>query len=76
MQRRSREKSATGIYHIMYRGANSQEIFRDEWNWSSCASYYGKSKSQDELLDKNFVLSIFHEDIKKAKIVLAFFTLF
>ena len=172
MPRRAREKSATGIYHIMFRGANRQEIFHDEedklrfleilekykknskvevyawclmdnhihillkegaeeisqtlkrvavsyvwfynskykatghlfqdrfksekvesdgylmtvvryihqnpvviglckkcdeWKWSSCASYYGKSKYPEELLDKNFVLSIFHEDITKGK---------
>ena len=30
MPRRAREKCATGIYHIMFRGANRQEIFHDE----------------------------------------------
>ncbi|HHY64551.1 MAG TPA: transposase [Clostridiaceae bacterium] len=29
MPRRAREKSETGIYHIMIRGANKQEIFHD-----------------------------------------------
>ncbi|NMB01025.1 MAG: transposase [Firmicutes bacterium] len=29
MPRRAREKSKTGIYHIMMRGANKQEIFHD-----------------------------------------------
>ncbi|MEG6521518.1 transposase [Desulfotomaculum sp. 1211_IL3151] len=30
MLRRAREKSETGIYHIMVRGANRQEIFHDD----------------------------------------------
>lgn len=30
MPRRAREKSSTGIYHIMLRGANRQEIFHEE----------------------------------------------
>lgn len=30
MPRRAREKSETGIYHIMIRGANRQEIFHDD----------------------------------------------
>jgi len=30
MPRRAREKSSTGIYHIMMRGINRQEIFNEE----------------------------------------------
>ena len=30
MPRRPRERSETGIYHIMVRGANRQEIFHDD----------------------------------------------
>ncbi|MBP2242370.1 REP element-mobilizing transposase RayT [Cytobacillus eiseniae] len=30
MPRRAREKSKSGIYHIMWRGANRQEIFHDD----------------------------------------------
>ena len=30
MPRRAREKSESGIYHVMLRGTNKQEIFHDE----------------------------------------------
>ena len=30
MPRHSREKSGTGIYHVMLRGINRQDIFEDE----------------------------------------------
>ena len=30
MPRRAREKSESGIYHIILRGANRQEIFHDD----------------------------------------------
>jgi len=30
MPRRAREESESGIYHIILRGANRQEIFHDE----------------------------------------------
>jgi hypothetical protein len=29
MPRRAREKSASGIYHVMLRGINQQQIFED-----------------------------------------------
>ena len=29
MARKSREKSATGVYHVMMRGTNKQNIFED-----------------------------------------------
>ena len=31
--REARMKSKTGIYHIIWRGANRQEIFHDEEDW-------------------------------------------
>jgi len=34
MARKSREKSATGVYHVMMRGTNKQNIF-EERNWQS-----------------------------------------
>ncbi|MDO9565422.1 MAG: transposase, partial [Candidatus Desulfaltia sp.] len=30
MPRRAREKSSTGVYHVMVRGINRQDIFNDE----------------------------------------------
>ena len=33
MPRAARVKSKTGIYHIIWRGANRQEIFHDEEDW-------------------------------------------
>ena len=30
MPRKAREKSKTGIYHVMLRGVNGQSIFEDE----------------------------------------------
>ena len=30
MPRRAREKSESGIYHVIFRGTNKQEIFHDE----------------------------------------------
>ena len=31
--REARMKSKTGIYHIIWRGANRQEIFHDRMDW-------------------------------------------
>lgn len=33
MPRKARTKSKTGVYHIVWRGANRQEIFHDEEDW-------------------------------------------
>ena len=33
MPREARTKSKTGIYHIIWRGANRQEIFHDDMDW-------------------------------------------
>jgi len=33
MPRHAREKSETGIYHIMVRGINRQDIFHDEQDY-------------------------------------------
>ncbi len=32
MPRKAREKSESGIYHVMLRGINQQQIFEDERN--------------------------------------------
>jgi putative transposase len=39
----------------------------DEWKWSSCREYYGKSNSPKNLLDGNFVLRMFSDDITVAR---------
>ncbi|MEI2400828.1 transposase, partial [Paenibacillus phytohabitans] len=33
MPRKAREKSKTGVYHLIWRGANRQEIFHDDEDW-------------------------------------------
>ena len=33
MPRKARVKSSSGIYHIVWRGANRQEIFHDDWDF-------------------------------------------
>jgi putative transposase len=44
MPRRARVKSKTGIYHIMWRGANRQEIFHDDEDWPSFIEILKKYK--------------------------------
>ena len=34
MGRKPREKSGTGIYHVMLRGVNRQDIFEDEEDYT------------------------------------------
>lgn len=34
MGRKPREKSGTGIYHVMLRGVNRQDIFEDEEDYA------------------------------------------
>ncbi len=34
----------------------------EQWKWSSCLGYYGRSKKYEDLLDKNFLLGIFSEN--------------
>ena len=33
MPRQERTKSGTGIYHVMLRGINKQDIFEDDEDW-------------------------------------------
>ncbi|KJS82592.1 MAG: transposase [Peptococcaceae bacterium BICA1-8] len=39
----------------------------DEWKWSSCLGYYGKSTIPEALLDSSFILNMFAEDWNTAK---------
>lgn len=49
MARQAREKSQTGIYHIMWRGANRQEIFHDDQDRIRFLDYLDKYKEKAEL---------------------------
>jgi len=44
MPRTSREKSNTGIYHILLRGINKQRIFEDDEDYSSFTETLRKYK--------------------------------
>ena len=49
MARRFREKSGTGIYHVMLRGINRQDIFEDEEDYMQMTSILrGQSERYDE----------------------------
>ena len=45
MARKAREKSATGVYHVMLRGVNRQQIFHDE---EDCRVFVEKMKEYKE----------------------------
>ncbi|MGI6677818.1 MAG: REP-associated tyrosine transposase [Dehalobacterium sp.] len=49
MPRRAREKSETGIYHIVIRGANRQEIFHDENDRLRFLDTLKKAKTTSEM---------------------------
>ncbi|PKR86440.1 transposase [Heyndrickxia camelliae] len=49
MPRKARVKSKTGIYHIMWRGANRQEIFHDDDDWVKFLDILQKYKVKCEL---------------------------
>ena len=50
MPREARVKSKTGIYHIMWRGANRQEIFHDEEDWIKFLDILNKYKLNCKLM--------------------------
>ncbi|WP_175640723.1 transposase [Metabacillus schmidteae] len=50
MPREARVKSKTGIYHIIWRGANRQEIFHDEEDWKKFLDILKKYKTNCELI--------------------------
>ncbi len=49
MPREARAKSRTRIYHIIWRGANRQEIFHDDMDWKKFLSVLKKYKIKCEL---------------------------
>lgn len=49
MPRKAREKSTTGIYHLIWRGVNRQEIFHDEEDWKMFLDILKKYKSKFKL---------------------------
>lgn len=49
MPREARKKSNTGIYHIIWRGANRQEIFHDDEDWAKFLEILKKYKKKCEL---------------------------
>lgn len=50
MPRTAREKSKSGIYHIMWRGANRQEIFHDEEDRFKYVTILEKYKNRSQLI--------------------------
>jgi hypothetical protein len=63
MPRQAREKSETGIYHLMLRGINKQNIFEDEED---------KSDFKSEVVETDtyflMVLRYIHQNLLKAGI--------
>lgn len=49
MPRHAREKSGTGIYHIMIRGANKQELFHDDEDRLRFLWIFNKVKARSEI---------------------------
>ncbi len=50
MPRRAREKSVTGIYHVMLRGTNRQDIFEDRADyWKFLKLLHQQTSPEDEL---------------------------
>jgi REP element-mobilizing transposase RayT len=49
MPREARVKSRTGIYHIMWRGANRQEIFHEDEDWMNFLTIFKRYKLKCEL---------------------------
>jgi REP element-mobilizing transposase RayT len=45
MPRSAREKSESGIYHVMVRGINRQDIFHDEEDYSQYLEAINRAKS-------------------------------
>jgi putative transposase len=39
----------------------------DEWRWSSCLEYYGKSIYATDLLDDQYILKMFGPEITSAQ---------
>ena len=56
MPRSARKVSKTGIYHVMLRGINKQDIFEDETGYGSLSEFL---KLEKELLERGTVPS-FH----------------
>jgi putative transposase len=50
MPREARTKSKTGIYHIIWRGANRQEIFHDDTDWIQFLDILKKYKIKYQLV--------------------------
>jgi len=76
MPRRAREKSKTGIYHIMIRGANKQEIFHDDEDRLKFLEILDKVKKVSGIkvygwcLMNNHVHLLLHEDCESISITL------
>ena len=49
MPRRAREKSKSGIYHIILRGANRREIFHDDEDYMRFLETLEKYKKKTEI---------------------------
>lgn len=45
----ARKKSKTGIYHIIWRGANRQEIFHDRMDWIQFLDTFKRYKIKNQL---------------------------
>lgn len=60
MPRRAREKSNTGIYHIMVRGINRQAIFEDDKDYSKMIEIIQKCKEKSEFKFYGYCLMANH----------------
>ena len=50
MARKARAKSKSGVYHIMVRGTNRQEIFHEEEDWIKFLNVINKYKIESQLI--------------------------
>ena len=65
MPRQARKKSKTGIYHVMLRGINQQQIFEDSEDFSKFLQVLKDCKAKG---DKGTVLSSpFGKTVKRAR---------
>lgn len=76
MPRRAREKSNSGIYHVMIRGANRQEIFHDEEDCVRFLETLERYKKKSEMgvygwcLMGNHVHLLLHEGIEELAVTM------
>ena len=57
MPRQERTKSGTGIYHVMLRGINKQDIFEDDEDYLQMTSIKNKMITEPSFSRKNLEIT-------------------